>query len=51
MTYHLYFLILGEVFTKHILAENTYFTNYLDWTEHKVMVLNPANKYQIFWVS
>ena len=35
------------VFTNHILAENTYFTNKREWTDHKIMVLKPENKYQI----
>ena len=42
-----YFAILVEVFTNHILAENTYFMNHAEWTEHKIMVLKLANKYQI----
>ena len=36
-------------FANHILAENTYFLNHIEWTEHKIMVLQPANKYQIIW--
>ena len=44
---YLYFKILVEVFTNHILAENTYFTNHTKWTEHKIMVFNSANKCQI----
>ena len=47
MTCDSYFSILVEVFTIHILAEDTYFTNHVEWTEHKTMVLKPANKYQI----
>ena len=39
--------ILVEVFTNHISAENTYFTNYLEWTEHKIMGFKPANRYRI----
>ena len=35
------------VFTNHILAESTYFKNHIEWTEHKITVLKPANKYQI----
>ena len=46
-----YFTILVEVFTNHIAAENTYFTNHIEWTEHATMVLKPANKYQIIWKS
>ena len=38
--------ILVEVFTNHISAENTYFTNYLEWTEHKIMGFKPANRYR-----
>ena len=49
MTLDSYFMILVEVFTNHILAENTYFLNRIEWTEHKIMVLQPANKYQIIW--
>ena len=33
--------------TNHILAENTYFTNHIELTEHKIIVLIPANRYQI----
>lgn len=36
-------------FTNHILAESKYFTNHIKWTEHSIMVLNPANKRQIIW--
>ena len=46
-THDSYFTILAEVFTNHILAEKTYITNHLAWTEHKTMVLKPANKYKI----
>ena len=42
-----YFTILVEVFTNHILAENTYLTNRIEWPERKIMVLKPASKYQI----
>ena len=38
-----YFTILVEIFMKHILAENTFFTNQTEWAEHKIMVLKPAN--------
>ena len=44
-----YLTILVEVFTNHILAERTYFTNHREWIEHKIMVLKPANKYIIIW--
>ena len=47
MTRDLYFMILVEVFKNHILAKNTYFTNRIEWTEHKIMVLKSASKYQI----
>ena len=47
MTSDSYFTILVEVFTNYILAKNTYFTNRIAWTEHKIMVLKPATKYQI----
>ena len=47
-TRDLYFTILIEVFTNHFLAaENTYFTNYIEWTEQKIMTLILAKKYQI----
>ena len=49
MTRDLYFTILVEFFTNHILEENTNFTNHLGWTEQKIMVLKPANKYKIIW--
>ena len=41
------FTILVEVFTSHILVENTYFMNHIELTEHKIMVLKHSNKYQI----
>ena len=41
------FTILLKVFTNHILAENTYSTNHKEWGEHKIIVLIPANRYQI----
>ena len=44
-----YFLILIEVFTNHVLIENIYFTNCIEWTEYKIMVLKSENKYQIIW--
>ena len=31
----------------YFLAKKTYFTNYLGRTEHRIMVLKPANKYII----
>ena len=46
-TRDLYFMILLEVFTNYILAENTYFINQIEHTEHKVMVLKTANEYQL----
>ena len=49
MTHDLYFTILVEVFMNRILAENMYLTNHIECTEHKIMVLKPANKYQIIW--
>ena len=47
MTRDSYFWILVEVFTNYILAENTYFMNHIERTERKIIVLKPANKYQI----
>ena len=44
-----YFTILVEVFTNHISAENRYFTNHIEWTEHKIMGFKPSNRYQIIW--
>ena len=35
-TCDLYFKTLVDIFTNHISAENTYFTNYIEWTEHKI---------------
>ena len=49
MTHDLHFMILVEVFKNHILAENTYFMNHIERTEHKIIVLKHANKYQIVW--
>ena len=46
MTRDLYFTILVELFTNHILAENTHFKNHIETVEHKIMVLKPANKHQ-----
>ena len=31
----------------HILAKNKYFTNHIEWPEHKITILKLANKYQI----
>ena len=42
MTRYSYFTILVEVITK---AKTAYFTNHIEWTEHKLTVLKPANKY------
>ena len=44
-------MILVEVFTNHISAENKYFTNHIEWTEHKIMGFEPANRYQIIQQS
>ena len=41
------FTILVEVFMNHISAENTYFTNHIEWTNHKIMAFKSANRYQI----
>ena len=49
ITCDLYFPTLVEVFTNHILAEKTYFTIHIEWTEHKIMVSKLASKYQIIW--
>ena len=46
-TCDLYFTILVEVFTNHILAKNRYFTNHIECTENKIAFLKPAHKYQI----
>ena len=45
MTRDWYLTILVEVFTNHFSAENTYFTNHTDWTEHKIIGFKPANGY------
>ena len=47
-THDLYFTILIEALTNHILAKITYFTNHTDYgtIEHKIMVLKPTNKNQ-----
>ena len=44
-TFDLYFTILIGIFMTHILAENTYFKNHTEWTEYKILVLKPGNKY------
>ena len=44
-----YFTIPVKVFTNHTLAENTYFMNYLEWTEHVILVWKPACKYKIIY--
>ena len=44
-----YFTILVKVFMNHILAENAYFVNPIMSTKHKIMVLQPADKYQTNW--
>ena len=49
MTRDSYFTILLEVFTNHLVAENTYFANHIECTEHAIMVLKPANMYQFIW--
>ena len=41
------FMILVKLFLNHFLAENTYFTNHIEWSEHKIIILKPAKKYQI----
>ena len=48
-THDSYVTILVEVFTNHILAESTYFTNHTEQGEHSIMVLKLSNKYQIIW--
>ena len=45
-TRDIYFMILVQVFMNHILVENTYFTNHIEWTKHKIMF-----KYQIFGIA
>ena len=47
MTHDSYFTILVEVFMNHMLAESTYFTNHIEWTEHKIMAIKYANKNKI----
>ena len=45
---------LVNVFTNHILGENTFQESYMGWAKYKIMVLKPTNMYQIicmkiFW--
>ena len=47
MTHDSYFTILVEVFMNHMLAGSTYFTNHIEWTEHKIMAIKYANKNKI----
>ena len=47
MTHDSYFTILVEFLTNCILAKNTYFTNHVERTEHKITALKPSNEYQI----
>ena len=48
ITRNSYFTTLVEVFTNHILAENTFSQIiYISWTEHKSTVLKSINKQQI----
>ena len=42
-----YFTFLVGVFTSYIFAKNTYFKNHIEWSEHKITILKPANEYQI----
>ena len=42
-----HFTILVDVFTNHVLVENTHFTNHLGLTEHKNIVLKFENTYKI----
>ena len=46
MTLDLYFTIQVKDFRNHLLAENIYFTNHRERTDHKNMSLKCANKYQ-----
>ena len=46
-TYDLCFTILVEVFTNHTSAENTYFTNHIEWTECKIIGFKPTSRHQI----
>ena len=43
-----YFMILVEVFRNHNLVEKTFHESYRV-KKHKIIVFNPANKYQIIW--
>ena len=42
-----YLTILVDVFHEPCFSRDTYFTNCIEWTEHTIIVLNPANKHQI----
>ena len=44
-----YFNILVEVFTNHILAKKTCFTDHLELADYKIIVLKPGNKYRFIW--
>ena len=48
MTRHSYFMILVEIFRNHILAKSIYFWNRSKRAKHKITVLKPVNKCQIF---
>ena len=43
-----WFVFLDSSWSFHA-SENTYFTNHVEWREHKVMTSKLANKYQIIW--
>ena len=45
-THDLYLMILAEVLTNQILAENTYLTNHI---EYRIQNYGPETKYQVFW--
>ena len=46
-THDSYIMILVEVFANHILGENTFQESYMGWAKYKIMVLKPANMYQV----
>ena len=48
-----YFLgfTLNHIAKNHILAESSYFKNHIEWAQHMIMDLKPANKYKIIWQS
>ena len=46
-THDSYFTIVVKIFANHILAEKTYFANHVEQIEHRIMVLQPANRYKI----